>query len=324
MCTAISYNGNSHYFGRNLDIEYSFDEKVIITPRCYTIEYKHLLPSKSHFAIIGTGIIVDDNPLYFDATNEAGLSIASLNFPDNVVYFNQKKDMHNVASFEVIPWILCQCKNIEESKTLLESANITDTPFSNDYPPTPLHWLISDESGSITVEPTSKGLEIYDNPADVLTNNPPFEMQIHNLTRYMQLSPYSPKNNFSADIEFTPYSRGMGAIGLPGDISSESRFVRACFAKENSIFNEPGIYEVNQFFHILGSVEQIRGCVRLGENVNEITAYSSCCDTKEGIYYYRTYDNFQLNAVSMHNEDLDGKSLISYPLIKVPQINIVN
>lgn len=323
MCTAISYKAGNHYFGRNLDIEYSFHEKVIITPRYYEIRLKHLSALKSHFAVIGIGIIEEDYPLYFDGVNEMGLGVASLNFPDNAKYFGLSNGNDNIASFEFIPWVLSRCKNVEEAENLLGRTNITDASFNSRYSPTPLHWMVSDKIRSITVETTLEGLKIYNNPLDVLTNNPPFPLQIHNLGRYMTLSPYEPANNFSGKLHFTPYSRGMGAIGLPGDMSSESRFIKACFVKENSICNETE-EAVNQFFHILSSVEQVCGSVRLGDDKNEITAYSSCCNTNKGVYYYKTYDNFQINAVDMHREDLNGRNLVSYPLIKKSNFNYVN
>ncbi|WP_270657084.1 linear amide C-N hydrolase, partial [Eubacterium callanderi] len=79
-----------------------------------------------------------------------------------------------------------------------------------------------------------------------------------------------------------------------------------------------------QFFHILGSVNQERGCVRLAEDTYEITIYSSCCNVDKGVYYYKTYENSQITGVDMHNENLDNQSLVSYPLIKEQQIKIQN
>ena len=109
-------------------------------------------------------------------------------------------------------------------------------------------------------------------------------------------------------------------MGLPGDASSMSRFVRATFVKLNSVSGNSEAESVSQFFHILKSVEMQKGCVQLGEGLNEITVYSSCCNTDRGIYYYTTYDNSQICGVDMNKEDLDGTELIAYPLISGQKI----
>ena len=116
----------------------------------------------------------------------------------------------------------------------------------------------------------------------------------------------------------------MGSIGLPGDMSSSSRFVRAAFTKLNSVCGETEEEGVSQFFHILSSVEQPKGCTLVREGEYEFTLYSSCCNTDQGVYYYKTYDNSQISAVDMHAEDLDGSKVVSYPLIKQQQIHFQN
>ena len=108
MCTAVAYKTKDHYFGRNLDLEYSYHETVTITPRNYHFRFRNTEDMEKHYAIIGMAYVLDYYPLYYDATNEKGLSIAALNFPDNAVYQPEKRDKVNVASYELIPWILCQ------------------------------------------------------------------------------------------------------------------------------------------------------------------------------------------------------------------------
>ena len=144
------------------------------------------------------------------------------------------------------------------------------------------------------------------------------------LNHYMNLSPEEPENRFSKDLDLRQYSRGMGAIGLPGDLSSQSRFVRAAFTKLNSISGDSESESVSQFFHILGSVSQTRGCCRLGQGRNEFTQYTSCCNTDKGIYYYKTYDNHQITAVDMRKEDPDGCELVRYPLQREGEFQLQN
>ena len=116
----------------------------------------------------------------------------------------------------------------------------------------------------------------------------------------------------------------MGALGLPGDLSSQSRFVKATFTKMNSLSDETEVSSVNQFFHILTSVEQQRGCVHMGEDKYEITIYSSCANMDKCIYYYTTYDNRRIIGIDMHKESLDGSELISYDLTKDEEFYIQN
>ena len=148
----------------------------------------------------------------------------------------------------------------------------------------------------------------------MLTNNPPFPVQMSQLNNYMALSPRSPQNSFAPDIPLTQLSRGMGAIGLPGDLSSQSRFVRAAFVRSNSRSEREESENVTQFFHILTSVEQQRGCCEVAPDKYEITIYSSCCSADSGCYYYTTYDRRSITAVSLKRADLDSDRLTSYPL----------
>ena len=320
MCTAVTYNTKDHYFGRNLDLEYSYKETVTITPRNYEFKFRKLGNLKEHYAIIGMAYVSDNYPLYYDAINEKGLGMAGLNFPENADYKEEQENKNNVAPFEFIPYVLAQCANISEVKKLLENINIALINFSEELPASPLHWIIADKESSITVESVKEGLKIYENPVGVLTNNPTFDIQMFNLNNYINLSTKPPVNNFSKELNLKTYSRGMGAMGLPGDLSSVSRFVKATFTKMNSISGNSESESISQFFHILDSVCQQRGCVYMGENLYEITIYSSCCNMDKGIYYYKTYENSQITAINMHKENLDGNTLVSYDLIKGQQI----
>lgn len=323
MCTAVTYKTNDHYFGRNLDYEFAYDQTVTVTPRNYPFCFRHMGEIKSHYAMIGMAFVQENYPLYYDATNEKGLSVAGLNFPGNADYKCYDQDMDNVSPFEFIPWILCQCSTVGDARQKLSRLNMLKEDFSQKLPLSPLHWMISDREESIAVESVKDGLKVYDNPVGVMTNNPTFDYHMTNLINYMSLSPADPENSFSEKIHLTPYSRGMGSLGLPGDMSSASRFVKAAFTKLNSISGDSESESVGQFFHILASVEQQKGCCKV-ENGYEYTIYSSCCNTDKGIYYYTTYENSQITGINMYSEDVDGDKLKSYPLIHSQQIKMQN
>ncbi len=317
MCTAVTYKTKDHYFGRNLDLEYSYNETVTITPRNYVFHFRKMGKMENHFAMIGMAYISEGYPLYYDATNEKGLSAAGLNFPQNAEYKPYSDGKDNVTPFELVPWILGQCATVSEAKNLLKQINLLNENFSDDLPLSPLHWIIADRERSITLESIKTGIKVYDNPVGVLTNNPTFDYQIFNLNNYLRLTNGDPENTFSGEkgnLELETYSRGMGAIGLPGDASSMSRFVRATFVKMNSVSGNSEMESVSQFFHILKSVEMQRGCVQPSKGLYEITVYSSCCNTDRGIYYYFMYDNSRICAVDMYKENLQGSTLIGYPL----------
>lgn len=320
MCTAVSFTTKDHYFGRNLDLEYSYIETVAITPRNYPLHFRHKETIHKHYAMIGMAYVHEGYPLYYEATNEKGLSIAGLNFPGNADYKPIQNEKDNITPFEFIPWILSQCATLTDARILLNQINLLNENYSGQLPLSPLHWLISDKKASLTVESVKDGLKIYENSVGVLTNNPTFDMQLFHLNNYMQLSSHEPENHFSQKLDLTKYSRGLGALGMPGDWSSQSRFVKAVFTKMNSVCESTEESSVSQFFHILNSVEHQRGCVVLGKELYEITIYSCCCNTDKGIYYYKTYDNSQITAVDMYKENLDGNTVISYPLVKKQQI----
>lgn len=324
MCTAATYKTKDFYFGRTLDYEFSYGEEIVVMPRNFPISFRHMGEMKHHYALIGMAHLAGNFSLFYDAINEKGLGMAGLNFVSNADYKPFAPGKDNVAPFEFIAWILSQCTSVKEARLLLDKINLVNTPFSDQLPLAQLHWIIADQEEAITVESVKEGLKVYDNPAGVMTNNPSFDQQMHNLSNFMNLSPKSPSNHFSGKLNLATYSRGMGALGLPGDLSSQSRFVRVAFVKLNSISGDSESESVSQFFHILGSVDQQRGCCDVGEEKYEYTIYTSCCNASKGIYYYTSYENHQISGVDMHRENLDGDSLSRFPLILGEHINLQN
>jgi len=332
MCTAATYRTKDFYFGRTLDYDFSYGEEVVVIPRNYIFSFRHMGECRRHYAMIGMAHLAEGCPLFHEAVNEKGLGMAGLNFVGNADYKDPVSDKDNVATFEFISWILCRCASVQEAVSLLGRLNLTKTPFNEALPPAQLHWMISDRRESVTVEAMRDGLHIYENPVGVLTNNPPFEMQMFHLNNYRNLTPKIPQNLFAEGLQLDVYSRGMGAMGLPGDLSSQSRFVRVAFVKMNSRSGDSEQESVSQFFHILGSVDQQRGCCFVGEETvdgktvpkYEITIYTCCMNADRGIYYYTTYDNHQITAVDMYREDLEGNELVSYPLIQEEQVRWQN
>ena len=324
MCTAATYLTKDFYMGRTLDYEFSYGEQVTVMPRGFELVFRHIGKMNTHFAMIGMAHVTDGYPLFYEAFNEKGVGMAGLNFVGNAVYAEVQDGRENVAQFEFIPWVLGQCSSVGEVRALLERINLVGTPYNEHYPCAQLHWLIADSREALTVESMADGLHVYENPVGVLTNNPPFPLQMFRLNDYMRLSVRQPQNLFSDALDLKPYSRGMGALGLPGDLSSASRFVRVAFVKQNSVSGTSEEESVSQFFHILGAVEQQRGCCEVEEGKYELTIYTSCCNVDKGIYYYTTYGNHQITAVDMYRENLDSCELKCYPLVQTEQIRWEN
>lgn len=307
MCTALSLNTRYHYFGRTLDIDRSYGEEVCILPRSFPIIFSEAGELKRHSAIIGMASVANGTPLFYDAVNEHGLAMAGLNFPENAVYFSSEGKKTGVASYELIAWVLCHCKTTEEAKKHLSDVVVTNARAHAELPPTPLHWMVSDERESIVVEQTADGLGIYENAVGVLTNAPAFPSQIEKLYRYKALS-----------------NAKDGAVGLPGDSSSSSRFVRAAFGRRYSICEGDEISSVGQFFHLMSSVEVANGlCKADGEDWHK-TVYTSCISTSQGRYYYTTYGNRRISCVDMHKTDLDSQKLTRFPISNEQSVRYIN
>lgn len=324
MCTGVSYKTKDFYFGRNLDNEFGFGEKVVVVPRNFPITFRHLDTIESHYALIGMGIVVHDYPLYFDAMNEKGLAIAGLNFVGNAQYQPIDETKKNVAQFELINYLLCTCTTVDDVRKAFTEINIDDESFGGNLPAASLHWLIADKNACIVVEAMKDGIHIHENPTGVLTNNPPFDIQLFLLNNYMHLTRFTPTNTFSDALDLKTHSKGMGAIGLPGDLSSTSRFVKCTFTKLNSVCDADETHSVSQFFHILHSVEQQKGVSEVKEGEYEYTLYSSCMNVDKGIYYYTTYDNATIHGVDMYRCDLDGITIETFVLKQDDNLHIDN
>ena len=300
MCTAIHTCGARPLFGRTLDLERSYDQAVIATPQNFKWRFLHAGETTPRYALLGTASLWQGMPLYFDAVNHAGLAMAGLNFPAYACYRPSVAGAINLASFELIPYLLSQCSSVREATALLHRINITPDSVSADLPATPLHWMLADAQASLVIEPREDGLHLHDNPYGVLTNSPPFPYHTAHLAAFAALSAAPPENRLCPDAPLAFFSRGMGACGLPGDFSSASRFVRAVFAKSHTLPAEQSM-EVDRFFHIMDTVAVPRGCILTEESQAVQTVYTCCYDLADAAYYYTTYDCRRIRAVHLRH-----------------------
>lgn len=329
MCTglALETKDGLHLFGRNMDIEYSFNQSIIFIPRnfkCVNKSNKKELTTK--YAVLGMGTIFDDYPTFADGMNEKGLGCAGLNFPVYVSY--SKEDIEgktNIPVYNFLLWVLANFSSVEEVKKALKNANIVDIPISENIPNTTLHWMISDITGkSIVVEQTKEKLNVFDNNIGVLTNSPTFDWHVANLNQYVGLR-YNQVPEFKlGDQSLTALGQGTGLVGLPGDFTPASRFIRVAFLRDAMIKNDKDSIDLIEFFHILNNVAMVRGSTRTVEEKSDLTQYTSCMCLEKGFYYYNTYENNQINAIDMNKENLDGNEIKTYKYNKTLSINHVN
>lgn len=325
MCTSIIYTAGDSYFGRNLDLEISFGQEVVVTPRNYPFKFRKGPSLDQHYAITGMALVEDGYPLYFDGANEKGLGMAGLNFDGPCHYFPEDPAKNNVTPFEFIPYILGQCKTVVEARKLLSNLNLVKIDFSAKLHLSPLHWLIADKSGeAIVVESTTEGLKVYDNPVGVLTNNPEFPKQLLNLSNYQSVSPDYPKNTLVPEVKLNTYSRGFGSHFLPGGMDSGSRFVKEVFTKAHAPKGKSEIENITNYFHNLHAVEQQKGLDQVAPGQFEYTIYSDGINITTGTFYYSTYGNNQINAVKLEKDRLDQTELMEYPLQNEQVINFQN
>ena len=315
MCTAINITGARHLFGRTLDVEHSLGERVVITPRGFRFDFRREGVCASHLAMVGMALVQDGVPLYFDAVNEAGLCAAALKFP-SAVYHAPEAGARNIASFELIPWLLCRCEDLASALDVLDGAIITRDAFSTALPPSPLHFIIADKTGAAVIESVADGLKIYADPLGVLTNDPPFPYHMTRVCDFMNLDSAHPENTLAPSVGLTPYSGGLGAFGLPGDFSSSSRFVRAVFAKNHT----EGADEISRFFHVADSVSVPRGCEKNSVGEALYTVYTSLADTASATYYFTTYENRRLRSLSLFDAELDTRELSVFDVRDVQDV----
>lgn len=314
MCTCIALKEQDFYFGRNLDLDADFGNTIVVTPGRYPLYFVGGERIKQHFSMIGMAQIQDGYPLYAEAVNEKGVGMAGLYFPGEAFYqpVKTERKKYQVAPFELILWLLSQCGSTKEAEELLAGTEIVDASFSSWLPNMPLHWMLADKERCVTVEAVRDGVKVFENPFGVLTNNPPFPFYMAYVSQYLHLTKSAPANSFSERLDLSPFGEGMGAVGLPGDMSPASRFVRASFLKENSRGESDEMSCVTRFFHILEQVGMVKGTVRTGDGTWDRTTYACCMNATRGIYYCRTYENSQIQAVALQEEDAWKKDLLSW------------
>lgn len=314
MCTGVRFDDSAGnmYFGRNLDWSVGYGEKVVITPRGYKYKPAFLGETNQSPAVIGMGIIVENTPLYFDCANENGLAIAGLNFPGYAKYETAMvRDKTNVAAYEFPFWVVLNFNTVDEAEKALKEVAIVAKPINDQYPVSELHWIIGDAKRSIVVEYTEKGMEIFENNVDILTNQPGYVWHKENLRNYMNLFPQMPKEVKWEKAKMTAFGSGSLMRGLPGDYYSPSRFVRVAYLNTHYPIKTTEEENVSRLFHTLTGVAMIDGAAAMADGQFEKTVYTGGYSTKTKTYYYNTYEEPAIKSVALSDYNLESAELIA-------------
>lgn len=314
MCTGIRFSDDAGhlYAGRNLDWECGYGEKTSIAPRNYVRPYafeKHAVG----LATIGTCIVVENMPLYFDCGNEAGLYVAGLNFPG---YAEFEKDAvagkTNLAAYEFPLWVASSFSTVDEAEAALADVAIVGKTVSDQYPVAQLHFMICDAKRSIVVEYMADGMHIHHDDVDVLTNQPAFDWQMEHLRSYLNVSP-----DFVSEVKWgsaalSPYGSGANAVGLPGSTYSPDRFVRAAYYNTHYPVQKGEEANVTRLFRTLGAVEQILGGALMEDGTSEYTIYAGGFSAATNTYYRALYEDPTIRPFKMDAIDLDGSEIYTF------------
>ena len=313
MCTSIRFDDNQGnlYFGRNLDWSTTFGQKIVITPRGYKYQTAFLGENANSPAVIGMGIVAENVPLYFDCVNENGLAIAGLNFPGYAKYENSPiEDKINVAAYEFPLFLALNFSTVDEVEKALKDIAIVAKPINEQYPVSQLHWLIGDAKRSIVVEYTDRGMEVFRNDVDVLTNQPGYNWHKENLRNYLNLFSQMPKEVKWGKATMVPLGAGALTCGLPGGSYPADRFVRAAYLNTHYPLKTTEEDNVSRLFHTLAGVAMIEGGAAMADGTFEKTIYTSGYSARTKTYYYNTYEDPTIKSVAMESKDLNSSDLI--------------
>lgn len=314
-CTGLMLNTKDQKYvhGRTLEFAIELDATLAVIPREYafkgaTFDYT------SKYGVLGT--ITFDHLAILDGINEKGLSVGTFFFPGFAGYVkntneNKKKGL-SPADFP--NWIITQFGTIEELKAALSTISIVEekVPGWGETAP-PFHYIVYDKTGHcIVIEPVNGELNVYDNPLGVLTNSPQFDWHLTNLRNFINLTAINAKPFKFRGLEFTGFGQGSGMVGLPGDFTPPSRFVRATIYSAVALPSATSEEAIFQTFHILNQFDIPVGAIREESNgkvYSDYTMLTCARDPANLTYYFKTYDDSTIRVADLKKFDLQAKDV---------------
>ncbi|MBY6241033.1 choloylglycine hydrolase family protein [Methylosinus sp. Sm6] len=318
----------SRVYGRTLEFGFPLESQAVVMPRHFASHAtgangKSSWSWTSRYAIAGMNAF--GLPILVDGVNEKGLAGGILYFPGFAAYADSARadPGHSLAPWELLTWALGNFASVAEVRAALASIVVIDVvqPTLGIVPP--FHYTLHDASGaSIVVEPIGGTLKIADNPLGVLTNAPPFDWHLTNLRNYVKLSPTEAPPLEIGGASFAPLGSGSGMLGVPGDPTPPSRFVRALGLVLSAAPQKDAAETVRLAEHLLNNFDIPMGLVRPSPHETarfEFTQWSSIADLSRGIYYVKSYEDQVLRSIDLSKFDPDARGLRIAPLRPSPR-----
>ncbi len=333
-CTGITMKSkdNSIVVARTVDWAGSkMNNMYVIVPRGHSEQ--SLLPNgtmdgarfTAKYGFVGLGM--QQPEFVVDGTNEAGLSAALFYFPDYGKYqpYSPAMKANSLADFQVVSWILSQFSTIAEVKEAIDNINIINI----DKTASTVHWRITEPNGHQVVLEIVNGIpHFYENPLGVIANSPGLPWHLTNLNNYINV-----RSGTESPVKFGPItlrslSHGTGLLGLPGDFSSPSRFVRMAFFKDYAIPQSTGFDTAMQSFHLLNNVDVPFGTAfKTGTatfDMPSATQWTIASDITNKKIYYHTMYNRTIRRIDMNKIDFTNIPFQYHPLDKTPDETILD
>ena len=332
-CTGIRLiaSDGTVVYARTLEFNVDLDSNLLVVPRGYsrtgtTPDGDNGLKWVSRYASVGANGV--GLPFLFDGVNEKGLAAGLFYFPTTAGYpkYDAANASRTIAPWELGSWILENFATVEEVKQNIANVAVAEVVFKQWGIAPPVHYVVHDASGkSIVIEYVAGKLHVYDNVIGVMTNSPTFDWHMTNLRNYLNLSVVNAPAVEVGGVRLNALGQGTGMLGIPGDFTPPSRFVRAVAYSTSVMPSRTGAEEVLEAFHILNNFDIPEGAARAkqtdahGNIISDHTIWTSASDLKARRYYFRTYENSQIRSVDLMAMPLDAKVITSISM-KDPEV----
>ncbi|MDG1809314.1 MAG: choloylglycine hydrolase family protein [Pirellulaceae bacterium] len=303
--------------GRTMEFGFDIKSDILVVPAGTKFTTLDGNPEKSGFTFEAkygfAGANAIGRPVIVDGVNEKGLYFGAFYFLGPAKYAeltsaNQKKA---ISSEELGNWLLSQFATVAEIKAALPGIVVVGTEIKEIGGIAPLHYAVTDATGAaIVIEYTQTGLRIHDNTVNAVTNNPTYDWHLTNLRKYIGLSAVNRETVKVGQQELKPFGQGTGMFGLPGDFSSPSRFVRATAFANHALPSANANEGVFRAFHIMNNFDIPKGAIRESDSntLMDYTVWTSVTDTKNAVYYYKTFKTQAVERLDVRKALVDLKS----------------
>lgn len=322
-CTGIfqkAENGNWVYartmeFGADL---LSFD--LLFVPRgiSYTGQSSNDQPGTKWITKYGhVGFNPFGMPIVADGLNEKGLACGAFYFPGWAKYESTipQDQANTISNLDFVSWVLGNFATVNEVRDVLKDTKVIGVVYAPWGIIPPLHYFIADKTGNkAVIEYVDGKLNFYDAPFGTITNAPSYSWHMINARNYIGLQALNHPSVKIAGEDFSQFGQGSGAIGLPGDFTPPSRFIRASFFNQVVLNGKDGLEQVKRAFKILNQFDIPKGAVReieKGKEIYEETQWTSAADLSGGLYYFHTAASRVIRSVDLKTLDLDAKKISS-------------